>query len=176
MRVLLDACVLVPTGLRHILLSLAKDALYTPLWSREIFEEWHYAHHRIHPEDQSLKIEQALLKDYFPHAMIEYCNDDTLSLPDENDAHVLYAARAGRAEKIITLNLRDFPRTLLKRYEITPLHPDLFLLQFIESPMLDNAIQTECDYAQRATGQNFTEYAFLKKLALPRLAKARKLS
>lgn len=38
-RVLLDACVLLPYQLCDLLLRLAEDDLYEPLWSEEILDE-----------------------------------------------------------------------------------------------------------------------------------------
>jgi hypothetical protein len=44
---------------------------------------------------------------------------------------VLAAAIHGRANFIITINLRDFPEEMLKHYGITPLHPDAFISRLL---------------------------------------------
>ena len=51
----------------------------------------------------------------------------SLVLPDPNDRHVLAAAIVAEADLIITCNLRDFPRTNLKKYGIEAQHPDEFI-------------------------------------------------
>jgi hypothetical protein len=56
----------------------------------------------------------------------------TLSLPDENDRHVLAAAIEGEAQVIVTMNLKDFPDEVLQRYEIEAQHPDEFILHLID--------------------------------------------
>jgi len=55
-----------------------------------------------------------------------------LSLPDENDRHVLAAAIEGEAQVIVTMNLKDFPDEVLQRYEIEAQHPDEFILHLID--------------------------------------------
>ena len=50
-----------------------------------------------------------------------------LSLPDANDAHVLAAALAARADLLVTCNLRDFPARKLRDLGLSPIHPDAFL-------------------------------------------------
>ena len=50
-----------------------------------------------------------------------------LKLPDPGDRHVLAAAITGRADVIVTFNLKDFPEAALAPYEIEVLHPDEFL-------------------------------------------------
>ena len=42
----------------------------------------------------------------------------SLSLPDENDRHVLAALIKGDARMIIAMNLKDFPNEVLQKYEI----------------------------------------------------------
>lgn len=53
-------------------------------------------------------------------------------LPDENDVHVLAAAIHGKANIILTYNLKDFPTQILKNYDITARHPDNFLINLID--------------------------------------------
>lgn len=52
----------------------------------------------------------------------------TLALPDPNDRHVLAAAIVGRADVIVTSNLKDFPADVLQPYGIEAQHPDEFLM------------------------------------------------
>ena len=56
-----------------------------------------------------------------------------LQLPDPNDRHVLAAAIHARASAIITINLKDFPVSILEPLGIRVVHPDDFLLEVIES-------------------------------------------
>ena len=60
---------------------------------------------------------------------------DILTLPDQNDRHVLAAAIKGGADLIVTTNLKDFPAEILERWGIEAQHPDEFLNgQFQLSP------------------------------------------
>jgi hypothetical protein len=51
----------------------------------------------------------------------------SLSLPDDNDRHVLAAAIHAGADAIVTFNLRDFPPDVRDRYNLEVLHPDDFI-------------------------------------------------
>lgn len=53
-------------------------------------------------------------------------------MPDENDRHVLAAAIRGRADVIVTTNLKDFPADILSRYGIEAQHPDEFILHLLD--------------------------------------------
>jgi hypothetical protein len=55
-----------------------------------------------------------------------------LSLPDENDRHVLAAAIRGGAQVLVTMNLKDFPAEVLQKYEMEARHPDEFILHLID--------------------------------------------
>lgn len=51
----------------------------------------------------------------------------TINLPDPDDRHVLAAAIHARADAIVTFNLKDFPKDMLARFNIEPIHPDDFI-------------------------------------------------
>jgi hypothetical protein len=51
----------------------------------------------------------------------------SLDLPDADDNHVLAAAIVGRADVIVTLNLKDFPSEKLSAVSIEAQHPDEFI-------------------------------------------------
>ncbi len=55
-----------------------------------------------------------------------------LSLPDENDRHVLAAAIRAGAQAIVTFNLKDFPLKNLAPYQVEAIHPDDFVLDLID--------------------------------------------
>src|SRR3954453_1695815 len=50
-----------------------------------------------------------------------------LQLPDPDDRHVLAAAIRGRADVIVTANLRDFPAEHIASFGIEAQHPDEFI-------------------------------------------------
>lgn len=53
---------------------------------------------------------------------------DSIDLPDADDRHVLAAAIVGRADVIVTANLKHFPAEALSPYGIEAQHPDEFLM------------------------------------------------
>lgn len=176
MKALLDACVLYPTLMREILLAVARTGAFEPLWSHRIVEEWRRAALRTHPEQAAaLSGEIALLQDRWPRAQVSVADgaEEGLSLPDENDRHVLAAAIAGQADVIVTLNLRDFPGRTLARYGLRAEHPDPFLLECLrEAP---ETVATAVDSAlapARRFAKGDSDRALLKRSHLPRLAKA----
>ena len=57
---------------------------------------------------------------------------EDLRLPDPDDRHVLAAAIRGRADLIVTTNLRDFPANVLGQFGIEPQHPDEFVLSLLD--------------------------------------------
>jgi hypothetical protein len=83
------------------------------------------------------------MRDHFPEAMVTVPAElptALSSIPDEDDRHVAAAAIRGKADAILTLNLRDFPQQCLTEHEIAVVSPDDFLIdQFHLNPegMLD---------------------------------------
>lgn len=174
MRACLDACVLVPTALRGILMRTADAGAFEPVWSERIFEEWRRADLKLNP-NANLGVEQALLKDKWRSATVypDVGLEKSIALPDENDVHVLAAAVSGQAELLVTANLRDFPINAMSRFGIGLRHPDAFLLELLEDwfDAVSLAIDAEYDAAKTATGEEFTKRAFLKRIGLPRVSK-----
>jgi predicted nucleic acid-binding protein len=135
---LLDACVLVPSLLRDLLLQVAAQGVYRPLWSQEILNEMTDAVVEIKAKrepDQASHVRAAMssvcdeLNLAFPDAMVGgwYSLTPGLMLPDPDDRHVVAAAVAGRADVIITENVGDFPRWAMPaRVKAQP--PDEFFL------------------------------------------------
>ena len=71
---------------------------------------------------------------HFPDALVVGFEPliDGLSLPDPKDRHVLAAAIRGRADVIVTQNLKDFPQDQLDPYEVEAQHPDDFALSLFD--------------------------------------------
>jgi hypothetical protein len=112
-------CLLVPGRARDVLLEAASAGVYRPLWSSEILAEL----------DRTLRLLQArrgmapgetdayLVRLFgqmgtsFPDALVTDWESllDAVELPDPGDRHVVAAARAGRADVIVTDNVADFP-------------------------------------------------------------------
>jgi predicted nucleic acid-binding protein len=133
-RVVLDACVLVPSLLCDVLLHLAEDDLYNPLWSAEILDETQRAlvgKLGVDPERAQRRLGQ--MRRAFPSAEV----DDYESLipamtHDPKDRHVLAAAVRGNADLIVTANIKDFPASALDMYGLSAVHPDDFLLDQLD--------------------------------------------
>jgi predicted nucleic acid-binding protein len=136
--VVLDACSLVPITLADTLLSVAENELYQPLWSERILDETSRTLKRVHPNKNALRFEARIttMRQAFPEALVHGWEDLESGIaerwPDPNDAHVVAAAIRGRAELIVTFNLKDFPRDLLLKYGLHAVSPDDFLLDLFD--------------------------------------------
>ncbi|MEN4464388.1 PIN domain-containing protein [Mycolicibacterium conceptionense] len=173
-RVLLDACVLVPYQLADLLMRLADDELYELLWSQQILNEVerNLVKLDIPPEKAARRISQ--MRAAFPHAVVDGYEDliDAMRV-DPKDRHVAAAAVRGGAAIIVTANLKDFPPDTLAPYDIEPVHPDEFLLD-----QLDLAEQTtvECLQNHRTAytrpAFTITEYYLALARTVPKFAAA----
>ncbi len=130
---LLDACVLVPMCLCDTLLRLAKEpAMYRPVWSDAIIEEIGNTLEQklgLTSEQSSRRIGQ--MSRAFPDAIIqprESLHETLTGIPDPDDRHVLAAAIAGRANVVVTNNLRHFPQEYLAQFGILRQSADEFLM------------------------------------------------
>ena len=175
MRAFLDACVLYPPVMREALLAAARQGLFVPLWSNRVFSEWTHAAGRDGAVNAAMvEGEIALLKAHWPDAMVASPGDaPDLWLPDPADIHVLAAARAGAADVIVTMNLKDFPKGELSVQGLSAVHPDAFLRRFIEDEpeKMRVALGELAAKAEAIAGEAVDVPKMLKKARLPRVGK-----
>jgi hypothetical protein len=106
---------LVPVALVDTPLRIAERDLYRPLWSDRIFAEATDAIVEIHPDIPPEQIARrfASMDETFEDARVDGWEnlEQTVTLPDPDDRHVVAAAMCGRADAIVTANIRDYPPT-----------------------------------------------------------------
>ena len=176
MKIIFDTCVLYPTILRKILLGVAKEGLYKPVWSTQILDEWIHVTRKKNPIGQDTILAQiALLKFQWPNSLVKDYDFDirSLWLPDENDVDVLASAISSDAEAILTLNRKDFPKKILKDYGIVRYSPDemLMSLWIDNSEIISIVVANEFETAKQNLEQKLTLRGVLKKSYLPGLGK-----
>jgi len=133
---ILDANVLFPAPLRDFLLRLAEVGVYSPKWSDPIHDEW-IRNLLIKRPDLKLsqlnKVREAMDGAFAEANVTGFKSLITgLSLPDEDDRHVLAAAIKSEAELIITFNKKDFPPKNIQKFKIQILDPDEFVLRLLQ--------------------------------------------
>ena len=130
LRVVLDACVLIPMPLADTLLRMAEaPRLYLPKWSRTIMDEMTrnlIAKWQMAPEKARRR--EMELRRHFPEAWVEGFEtlEDAMT-NDPADRHVLAAAVRSQADLIVTYNRRHFPAASLAPWEIAIQGPSAFL-------------------------------------------------
>ena len=177
MKMLLDACVIYPTVMREMLLGVARNGAYTPLWSARILEEWALAARKLGPQGEAVaRGEVAMVQAAFPNASVPVHAglEARLWLPDPNDIHVLAAAVHGNADGIITMNAKDFPRGILAEEGLSRNDPDAFLLGVFHGDPdgVRDVAQAVVQEARRLSGEDWNMRSLMKKARLPRLGKA----
>lgn len=129
---LFDACVLYPQTLRDVLISMARTDLFRARWSADINDEWSRNRLARNPE-LAVQIRRTveLVNESVPDCLVTGYRPliPSLTLPDPDDRHVLAAAIVGRADVIVTTNLKHFPADVLSPFGIEPQHPDEFVYQ-----------------------------------------------
>ena len=134
--VLFDACVLYPAPLRSLLMWLAEKDLFRARWTEQIHDEWIRSLLKSRPDltRDKLDIVRVRMNDHVQDALVTGFEEliPSLVLPDADDRHVLAAAIHGRADVIVTKNLRHFPAETLARYGIEAQHPDQFIRHLLD--------------------------------------------
>lgn len=131
-----DANVLYPAELRNLLMHLALTGLFRAKWSADVHEEWISALLEKRPDLTREKLERtrSLMDLHATGALVTGYEDliPGLQLPDPDDRHVLAAAIRGQADVIVTMNLRDFPISVVGAFGIEAQHPDEFVLHLLD--------------------------------------------
>ena len=152
---MLDACVLVPIALADTLLRVAERGLYRPLWSEQLLGEARDAICEIHPTADAARIDRrfATMDAAFEAARIE-------AHPEvEIEFHL-----PGRADAIVTMNVRDFPIEVMDSLAIEVVHPDDFLLNQLDlAPRL--VVDVVMEQAAQTTSPKLTPIDLASRLA-----------
>ena len=149
--VLYDACVLYPAPLRDFLIRVGRTRLVQVRWTDRILDECFRSilRSRGDLEQQALGRTRELMNKAIPDGLVGGYESlmAGLSLPDQDDLHVLAAAIKAKVEVIVTFNLKDFPAEILAAYDIEAQHPDDFVLGLID--LAPGAI---CNVVQKQAG------------------------
>jgi predicted nucleic acid-binding protein len=116
-------------------MRLALTALFRAKWSADVHEEWIIGVLRNRPDLSRQKLERTryLMDLHATDALVSGYESliPGLELPDPDDRHVLAAAIRGRANVIVTANLRDFPQQVIAAFDIEAQHPDDFVMNLL---------------------------------------------
>lgn len=123
--------------LTDLLLWVAAEGAFEPVWSDAIHDEWgRNLAGRLGAEKVAYR--QGEMRRAFPAALVS--PDPALVLQVEGlcrtkaqrkDAHVVATAIAAEAGTVATFNTRDFAPAVLRRYGLTASTPDAFLLDLL---------------------------------------------
>src|SRR5690606_2705553 len=161
----LDTNVIYPIEIRDILFWFASYDLFTPKWSNHIFSEWEDVMRRKDISEEEIKKRVGKAQLAFPDALVDNYEPlvESLTLPDENDRHVLAAAIKTNANIIVTNNVKDFPAEYLASFGLTVKNADDFITDTID---LNNDVALEAFrmMVMNRTNPDFDEFEILDRL------------
>lgn len=133
LQAVLDTNVIYPLISRDLLFWFAHYDLYTPKWSKHIFDEWEGVMIRKGLTQDEAKKRMAVANSAFPDALVKNYEflTPTLNLPDQKDRHVVAAAIKSNSNYIVTNNLKGFPKAIVDTFEIEVIAADDFLVEII---------------------------------------------
>lgn len=161
----LDTNVIYPIEIRDLMFWFAHFDLFTPKWSKHIFDEWKNVMitKGVSEVEALRRIQNA--NSAFPDAMVQNYAGliDGLDLPDEKDRHVLAAAIKTNANVIVTNNLKDFPSEYLGSFGLTAKDADDFLTDVIDlNP--EQAVKAFREMVMNRRNPNLDEFQCLSNL------------
>jgi hypothetical protein len=130
----LDTNAIYPIEVRDLLFWFAFYDLFTPKWSRHIFDEWDTVMRRKGVPLAEREKRMQIANSAFPDALVQNYESlvEGLQLPDVKDCHVLAAAIKTNANLIITSNLKDFPEGYMASFGLSAKTPDDFITDIID--------------------------------------------
>jgi predicted nucleic acid-binding protein len=133
--VVYDSSVLYPAPLRDLLMHLALTNLFKARWTNTIHDEWMRNVLKKRPDltRERLEYTRERMDTNIPDALVKNYKEliPSLKLPDPDDRHVLAAAIRAKADTIVTMNLRHFPKAGLEPYNVKAQHPDDFTMRLV---------------------------------------------
>lgn len=161
----LDTNVIYPIDIRDLLFWFASYDLFTPKWSKHIFDEWESVMKRKGVSDEEINKRVNKAQRAFPDALVENYEllVNALELPDDKDRHVLAAAIKTNANIIVTNNLKDFPEEYLTQFGLSVKSADDFVTDTID---LNNELAVEAFRALvlNRTNPSLDEFEVLDRL------------
>ncbi len=159
----IDACVMMSGLQRRLMLALGACGLFQPAWSERIGDEWMRNARRLWDiPAENLQADWDAMQSAFPGAMAHEVDQykQGLRYSDPKDWHVIAVAREmrerhpGSPVEILTLNLKDFNRSELRRLGLSALTPDRKLAAWwpAHETQIHRAI-TELDAADPPSGR-----------------------
>lgn len=110
---------------------LTLTGLYRARWSDQIHDEWirNLLIKRPDLSKEQLQRTRELMDKHVPGSLVtgHEVLIDSITLPDQDDRHVVAAAIQTRAESIITFNIKDFLDDCLNQFSLQAIHPDEFI-------------------------------------------------
>jgi predicted nucleic acid-binding protein len=133
--VVYDSSVLYPAPLRDLLMHLALTNLFKARWTTTINDKWMRNVLKNRPDltRERLEYTRQRMDTNVPDALVKNYQEliPSLTLPDSDDRHVLAAAIRTKADTIVTMNLRHFPKARLEPYDVKAQHPDDFVMPLV---------------------------------------------
>ena len=136
-HIVIDTCVLMSNVLRRLLLRMAQTGHFHPVWAEYIGVEFRRNASRIwNVEPEMLDAEWLQMQQQFPFANMGDVTafEEGLKRSDKKDWHVIAAARAIQHKHpesticILTRNIKDFNRAVIRNLELYHYDPDQFLV------------------------------------------------
>mgnify|MGYP003133693836 FL=1 len=160
----LDTNVIYPIDIRDLLFWFASYDLFTPKWSKHIFNEWEIVMRRKGVPDHEISKRLGKAQLAFPDALVDNYESlvNALELPDDKDRHVLAAAIKTNANIIVTNNIKDFPKEYLATFGLVAKSADDFITDTID---LNNDLALEAFRALvlNRTNPNLDEFQILDR-------------